>query len=84
MIKVWGSILVAASALVFANASFAQDACPASTDINGDGVTDAADAQVIVDAYGTQADDSDFVASADLNGDGQVTTIDFGVLMNCN
>ena len=84
MIKVWGSFLVAASALIFANASFAQGACPGSTDINGDGATDNADVQIIIDAQGTQTDDLDFVASADLNGDGAITTIDFAVIMACN
>lgn len=84
MIKVWGSILVAASALVFANASFAQDACPASTDINGDGVTDEADVQAMLDAYGTQRGDLDFVAAADMNGDGIVSTADYPVMLSCS
>ncbi len=84
MFKVWGSFLVAASALVFASASYAQDACPASTDINGDGAVDGADVQALPDAYGTQSGDADFVASADLNGDGHVTTHDYQVLMDCN
>jgi len=84
MFKVWGSFLVAASALVFASASYAQDACPASTDINGDGVTDGADVQILTEAYGTQSGDSDFVASADLNADGHVTTLDYQVMLNCN
>ena len=37
MIKVWGSVLLAAGALLLASPSFAQEACSASPDLNGDG-----------------------------------------------
>lgn len=84
MLKVWGSGLVAVGALFIAGTAFAQDACPASTDINGDGATDAADVEIIQDALGTSAGDAGFVAAADLNGDGQVSTVDYAVLLDCN
>lgn len=84
MLKVVGSLLIAASTFAMATASFAQDACPASTDINGDGITDGADVEIIQAALGTVAGEEGYVAAADLNGDGTVSTIDYGVMLDCN
>lgn len=84
MLKVVGSLLIAASTFAMATASFAQEACPASTDINGDGVTDGADVDIIQAALGTLEGEEGYVAAADLNGDGYITTVDYGVMLDCN
>ena len=85
MLKVVGSLLIAASTFAMATASFAQqEACPASTDINGDGVTDGYDVAIIQDALGKLEGEEGYVAAADLNGDGYITTIDYGVMLSCN
>ena len=84
MLKVVGSLLIAASTFAMATASFAQDACPASTDINGDGTTDGGDVEILQAALGTVEGEEGYVAAADLNGDGTVSTIDYGVMLDCN
>ena len=84
MIKVWGSVLLAAGALLLAGPSFAQEACSASPALNGDGTVDAADVEVMKAAFGTQSGDSDFDAAADLNNDGLVTTMDYRVMLECS
>ena len=83
MLKVWGRFLIATSTLFLAQAALAQDACPV-TDLNGDGVTDGADVEVLQGALGSSEGDSNFVAAADLNGDGSVTTLDYSVMADCN
>lgn len=84
MLKMLGSLLIAASTLSLATAAFAQDACPASTDINGDGVTDSADVEVLQEALGKLEGEDGYVPSADLNGDGYITTLDYAVMLSCN
>jgi hypothetical protein len=84
MIKVWGSVLLAAGALLLASPSFAQEACSASPDLNGDGTVDVADFEIMKAAFGTQSGDSDFDAAADLNNDGLITTMDYRVMLECS
>ena len=83
MFKVWGSCLVAAGALLVASPSFADD-CVNSPDINGDGIVDESDFEILKDAFGTNEDDSDFVSGADINGDGLVTTADYAAMLGCS
>ena len=84
MLKVVGSLLIAASTFAMATASFAQEACPASTDINGDGVTDGGDVEIIQASLGALEGEEGFVAAADLNGDGHVSTMDYMLMLECN
>ena len=84
MLNVLGSVLVAACTLSLATAAFAQDACPSSTDINGDGQTDAADVEIIQAALGQVEGDEGFVPEADLNGDGYISTVDYMVMLDCS
>lgn len=83
MIKVWGISLIAAGLTLVAGAAYAQDAC-VDTDLNGDGVTDAADVEILKAAMGSTEGDANFDAGADFDGDGSVNTIDFGILLSCN
>jgi len=82
MLRNWGSVLVVAGAMLFANVSLAQHSC--DTDFNGDGVTDPADFEILKAAYGSSEGDDNFVAAADLNQDGWVTTLDYGIMLACN
>ena len=82
MAKVWGSCLLAASLVLFAGASFAENAC--ETDFNGDGVTDEADVEIFQSVLGSQESDEGFLAAADLDGDGSVTAADYGIFLSCN
>ncbi|MEM9177211.1 MAG: dockerin type I domain-containing protein [Myxococcota bacterium] len=84
MLKVVGSLLIAASTFAMATASFAQEACPASTDINGDGITDGLDVDIIQASLGIQEGEDGFVAAADLNGDGAISTMDYTLMLACN
>lgn len=82
MFKFWGTSLVAAGVVLFASAAFAADDC--DTDYNGDGVTDAADIEILQAALGSLEGDEAFVAQADHNGDGEITVLDYGILLSCN
>ena len=84
MIKVWGSVLLAAGALLLAGPSFAQEACSASPDLNGDGTVDAADVEVMKAALNSEIGDADYNAAADLNNDGLITTMDYRVMLECS
>jgi hypothetical protein len=53
----------------------------ANGDVNADGVVDAADQQIVVDALGTADGDPGFVPEADLDGDGVITLQDVGQLL---
>lgn len=67
--------LLAALGLVVMSAGAA---LAAEGDVNADGVVDAADQQMIVDAIGTVAGDPGFVAEGDLDGDGVISLQDVG------
>ena len=82
MLRTWGSVLVVAGVMLFANASFAQHSC--DTDFNGDGATDPADFEILKAAYGSSEGDDNFVAAADLNQDGSVTTLDYRIMLECS
>ena len=84
MIKVWGSCLFAAGALLLASPSFAQEECFASPDINGDGTVSEADVELMKAALGSQEGDANYDAAADLNDDGLVTTMDYRVMLECS
>jgi len=49
-------------------------------DINGNGVVDEQDLDILLDAYNTQEGDTAFNADADLNDDGKVDVRDLGIL----
>jgi len=82
MRRSWRAVLIASAGILFAQASFAQNAC--DTDFNGDGTTDEADFEILKDAYGSSDGEDRYVAAADLNGDGSVTTLDYQIMLRCN
>jgi hypothetical protein len=82
MAKFWGSGLLAAGLVLFATASFADNSC--DTDFNDDGITDAADVEVLRAALGANAGDENYNAQADINGDGLVSTLDYGLMLECS
>jgi len=81
MIRTLGTVLCAAGLLLAAGSAQAQEAC--DTDYNGDGMTNSADVEVFQAALGSQAGEEGYLAQADHDGDGQVTTLDYGVLLDC-
>ncbi len=84
MIKLLGSSLLAAGALLLASPAIADDVCSTNPDINGDGTVSEADFEVLQSAFGSTDGDANFVAAADLNGDGLITTVDYAVLLECS
>ena len=82
MRRTWGAVLISSAAILFAQASFAQNSC--DTDFNGDGTTDVADFEVLKAALGASSEDDRYVGAADLNGDGWVTTLDYQIMLECN
>ena len=82
MRRSWGAVLISSAAILFAQASFAQNSC--DTDFNGDGATDVADFEILQAALGASNEEDRYVAAADLNGDGWVTTLDYQIMLQCN
>lgn len=53
-------------------------------DCDGNGVVDAADAEIARDALGTAAGDDGFVAAADVDGDGAVSLVDLNAILQAS
>lgn len=84
MTRTLGTVLCATALLVLAVGSVqaeGEGAC--DTDYNGDGVTNSADLKVFQAALGSQAVDESYLDQADHDGDGQITTLDYGILLDC-
>ena len=83
MLKVWGSCLFAARTLLLATSATAEGTC-ANPDIDGNGVVNEVDFEMLQGALGTSAGDAGFVAGADLDGDGRVSTADYAEMLRCS
>lgn len=69
------SALVACAALVATNSTFASgDVCPCATDLDNDGVTDAADLAILLGAWGSNG-------LPDLNASGTTDAADLAILL---
>jgi hypothetical protein len=73
-------LLIAAGTM--AVSAQAADGC--GIDLNGDGVVDSVDGEILKAALGTQEGDSDFVAAADVDGDGVISVGDANVFLDCD
>lgn len=52
-----------------------------SPDINGDGVVDITDINILVQAFGSKRGDPNWNPNCDMNNDGQITLYDFGIVV---
>lgn len=82
MSRIWGTGLFALILALQASGVNAANSC--ATDLNGDGVTNEADAQIFQSTLGKSSGEAGFIAAADFDGDGSVTPADFAIFLSCN